>query len=271
MSLILTSNKKPIIMGILNVTPDSFFDGGLYFKKSKAMKHIKKMISDGADIIDIGAESSRPGSRGISSDEEISRLLPIIEEIRNYTDISLSIDTRKSEVVKELIKYKIQLVNDISSLSDEKLIQLVKKHNLFICLMHMQGKPETMQKQPRYKNIISDISLFFKNKIDSCIKNKIKKNHIIIDPGFGFGKTLNHNYLILKKLNHFKKIHDNLLIGISRKSMIGNLLNKPPEDRLNGTLTATILSVKNGASIIRTHDVKETKLLLDMKPVYLKK
>ncbi|MBH44039.1 MAG: dihydropteroate synthase [Gammaproteobacteria bacterium] len=268
MSLILTSNKKPIIMGILNVTPDSFFDGGLYLKKSKALKRVKKMINDGVDIIDIGAESSRPGSLQISSDEEIARLSPIIREIRNYTDIPISIDTRKSDVIEELLKYKIQLINDISSLSDINLIPLIKKHNLFICLMHMQGNPATMQNNPKYKNIITDISAFFKKKLNLCIKNKIKKDRIIIDPGFGFGKTLNHNYQILKNLEHFKKIHKNLLIGISRKSMIGDLLKKDPEDRLYGTLTATILSIKNGASIIRTHDVRQTKLLLDMKPVF---
>ena len=264
MNLKLGIDRRPLIMGILNVTPDSFFDGGKYSQVPSAVTHAHEMIDQGADIIDIGGESSRPGSKRVSSQEEIDRVIPVIEQIRNDSDIPISVDTTKASVMKEAIQHDVQIINDISSLSDSKSFQILKNKNIYVCLMHMKGTPDNMQNNPEYDDVVLEIAKFLEGKIEICIKNGISKERLIIDPGFGFGKTLDHNYLLLKNLRKFKNIHKNLLIGISRKSMIGNLLNKNINQRLNGSLAATLISIYNGANIIRTHDVHETKLLLNI-------
>ena len=248
------------IMGVLNITPDSFYDGGKYDDITKIMLRVKEIIEQGADIIDIGAESSRPGSKNISAKEEIARLLPVVSKIRKLYTIPLSIDSTKSEVIKKLIKYDIQIINDISAISDSNLLNIIKKQNMYVCLMHMQNSPENMQENPTYDNVISDIILYLKDRQQYCINNGISKDKIIIDPGFGFGKTLNHNYTILNNLEKLTSINENVLVGISRKSMIGNLLNKDVEKRLHGSLAAATLAIINKASIVRTHDIYETKI-----------
>jgi dihydropteroate synthase len=218
------SNQEAYIMGILNVTPDSFYDGGKYTDEKSIEKKVREMISNGVDIIDIGAESSRPGSMRISSQEEMKRLVPIVEFIR-------------------------------------KFISIAAKNNLYICIMHMQNNPENMQNDPKYNNVTKDIFNYLKEKMTLCINYGVEKDKIIIDPGFGFGKTLDHNYTLLKNLDKFSALSNNILIGISRKSMIGNLLDKSVDDRLEGSLAATTISLVNKASIIRTHDVLETKIV----------
>ena len=264
MSLELNANQKPLVMGILNITPDSFSDGGKYIQTDQALDHALKMIEDGADIIDIGGESSRPGSKGVSSQEEIDRVIPVIEKIRSDSNIPISVDTTKPSVMSEAVKFDIQIINDISSLKDEDAFSVLKNNNIYICLMHMKGTPKNMQDNPKYDDIVEEVKGFLEEKINLCVKRGILKERLIIDPGFGFGKTLDHNYLLLKNLQKIKNLHNNLLVGISRKSMIGNLLNKDPKQRLHGSLAATLLSIYNGANIIRTHDVRETKLLLNI-------
>jgi len=258
------NSNKTYIMGILNITPDSFYDGGEYRNVEDIIPKVNNMIKGGADILDIGAESSRPGSKRISAQEEIDRIVPIIEVIRSNTNIPISIDTMKSEVMKEAVKYNIQIINDISSLSDSKSLEIIKDNNLILCLMHMQNTPETMQDNPTYSDVTKDVTDYLRNKMNYCIKNGLKKENIILDPGFGFGKTIDHNYALLNNIDKFLEIHEYILVGISRKSMIGNLLQKDVENRLNGSIAASVISVINSAKIIRTHDVYETRLATSM-------
>ncbi len=259
---ILNKTKSPLLMGILNITPDSFYDGGKHSILDNIIPTVENMISNGADIIDIGGESSRPGSSRVSAQEELDRVSPVVEVIRSHSDIPISIDTMKSDVIKSLLSFNIQIVNDISSLNDEKLLDIIIENNLSLSLMHMQGMPNKMQHNPQYDDVVNDVSLFLKKKVNYCISRGLNKDQIIIDPGFGFGKTLDHNYKLLSYLKNLSDIHHNILIGISRKSMIGNLLNKKTDDRLYGSLAATVISIINNAKIIRTHDVYETKLII---------
>lgn len=252
------------VMGILNVTPDSFFDGGKYSTVDKVMTRVDEMIAEGVDIIDIGGESSRPGSDRISTQEELDRILPVVSKIRDNYDIPISIDSMKSDVVEELLPYNINLINDISSLSDNNFINILKNTDTFICLMHMIEDPSTMQKNPSYKNVTEEVFKYLKQKSIYCSKNGINPKRIIIDPGFGFGKTLDHNYELLRNLDKFMEINTNILVGISRKSMIGNLLNKNLDKRLFGSLSAAVISLIKHAKIIRTHDIRETKITIDI-------
>ena len=254
--------KKLSIMGILNITPDSFYDGGRYTNTKNTLVRVKEMLDQGVDIIDIGAESTRPGSLSVSLDEELSRLIPVVSEIRKISKIPLSIDTTKADVIRELIQYEIQIINDISAGSDNSMIKLAKDNNLHISLMHMQKKPETMQEKPTYKNVISEIHGYLAERFQRCIDQGIDKNKIIIDPGFGFGKTVKHNYTILNNLKKFSDLTDNILVGISRKSMIGAVTNKEPSDRLHGSLAAETISIMNKAKIIRVHDISETSVMM---------
>lgn len=251
--------KSPLIMGILNCTPDSFSDGNQFNSSSKALFRVEEMVRQGADIIDIGGESSRPGSRTISLQEELDRVLPIIEKIRAEFDICLSIDTTKPEVMRATASIGINLINDISALSAEKSLETVAELALPVCLMHMQLSPETMQDNPQYNQIIDDINQYFSQKIAVCLAAGIQREHIILDPGFGFGKTVEHNLQIINELDQFKKHQRPVLIGISRKSTLGALLNKAVDFRLVGGLTYGVVAVLKGAAILRTHDIDETK------------
>ena len=258
MSFSINSNKT-YIMGILNITPDSFYDGGEYYNVEDIMPKVNNMINSGADILDIGAESSRPGSKRIGAQEEIDRIVPIIEVIRSNTNIPISIDTMKSEVMKEAVKYNIQIINDISSLSDSKSLEIIKDNNLILCLMHMQNTPETMQDNPTYSNVTKNVTDYLRNKMNYCIENGLKKENIILDPGFGFGKTIDHNFTIIQKLNEFCELGYPVLIGPSRKAFIGSMLGLPSHDRIEGTAAAISAGILNGARIVRVHDVKEMK------------
>ena len=255
---------KRYVMGILNVTPDSFFDGGKYATLDKVMVRVDEMIAEGVDIIDIGGESSRPGSDRISIQEELDRILPVVSKIRDNYDIPISIDSMKSDVVEELLPFKIDIINDISSLSDNNFINILKKTDAYICLMHMIEDPSTMQNDPSYRNVTEEVFKYLEEKSTYCSENGISPKKIIIDPGFGFGKTLDHNYELLKNLDKFIEININILVGISRKSMIGNLLNKGLDKRLFGSLSAAVISLIKHAKIIRTHDIRETKIAIDI-------
>ena len=258
------NQDKCYIMGILNVTPDSFFDGGKYLTLDKIMFRVDKMIAEGTDIIDIGGESSRPGSLRISAQEELDRVFPVVSKIRENFDIPLSIDSMKSDVISELLPFKINIINDISSLSDPKLIDILISSDTYICLMHMSQDPSTMQDNPNYNDVTQDVLSYLDKKSKHCIKHGVDPKKIIIDPGFGFGKTLDHNYEILKGLEKFAELNSNILVGISRKSMIGNLLDKPLDKRLYGSISAAVISVMKYTKIVRTHDVRETKIAVDM-------
>lgn len=254
---------KTYIMGILNVTPDSFYDGGKFFGTEAAIQRAKSIINDGADIIDIGGESTRPGAIKISAEEEKKRIIPVIEKIRKEnTDIIISADTYKSEVAKDAINAGADIINDISGgMFDPDILKIVAENDIYYVIMHIKGTPDTMQNNPAYseKGVVNDIIEYFSERIKIAESNGIKRDKIILDPGIGFGKTLRHNLEILRDLDKFKQFNLPILIGTSRKSMIGNILNKKPEERLYGTLATVAFSIIKGADIVRVHDVAETK------------
>ncbi len=263
MSLNTTNNDclitNPVkVMGIVNVTPDSFSDGGKFADIDNALAQVECMIANGVDIIDIGGESTRPGAIEVSEHDEIARVIPLLRAIKSRFDIDVSIDTSKANVMKAAIENNADMINDVRALQNKGCIEAVKDSNVEVCLMHMQGMPRTMQTNPQYGNVIDDIITFFNQRIDDCLQAGIERNRLILDPGFGFGKTLAHNYHLLANLNRFNQLGLPLLAGISRKSMIGNLLNRDVEQRLAGSLTAAIVAVQQGASIIRVHDVQES-------------
>jgi len=251
--------EKVLIMGIVNVTPDSFFDGGKYYDIEAAYKRVDQIFSEGADIIDVGGMSTRPGSDPVSIEEELRRVIPVIKYIKNNYDILVSIDTYRSQVASEAINCGAEIVNDISGLNfDKNLVKVVADTNSCLILMHIKGTPKDMQKNPYYDDVIDEIYNFLKNQSDIALNNGAKKDNIIVDPGIGFGKTFEHNLIILKKLANFKSLGYPILIGASRKTFTGVLMNLPPEERLESSLAAATISVLNGANILRVHDVKET-------------
>jgi len=251
--------SKPVIMGILNVTPDSFSDGNNYLNPEKAVKHALKLIADGAEIIDIGGESSRPGASSVSESEELSRVIPVIKALRKKSDIVISLDTNKSVVAQKGIEAGVNIINDISALTyDSKMIDILKNNSeIPIILMHMKGTPKTMQINPYYENSVDEILTYFENKISICEKNGISKNRIIIDPGIGFGKRQIDNLTILKKLGEFNCFGVPVLLGASRKSFIEQIYKSKPDERIAGTLATTALSFQNNIAFIRVHDVKK--------------
>lgn len=252
--------SKPLIMGVLNITPDSFSDGGQHFDTDKAIESAKLMITQGADIIDVGGESTRPGAQSVSISDEINRVIPVIEALHHSTNVIISIDTSKPEVMKLAVEAGASIVNDVCALSADSALETVARLNVDVCLMHMQGSPRTMQKDPTYNDVVDDIKDFFSQKIEACIEAGIAEDRIILDPGFGFGKTLDHNLEILKRFNEFKSFGLPLLAGLSRKSMIGTLLDdRNVGGRVSGSVTAAIIAVQNGADIVRVHDVLETR------------
>ncbi len=248
-------------MGILNVTPDSFYDGGKFFDLDKALERGIKIFEEGADIIDIGGESTRPFSEAVPLEEELKRVIPVIEKLRKKIDIPISIDTRKAKVAWEALKKGANIVNDISGLRDDpEMVKVVKKFDAGIIIMHIRGTPKNMQQNPFYEDTIKEIKDELKERIDFALKNGIKKEKIVIDPGIGFGKRVFDNLLILKNIDEFKKLGFPLLIGHSRKSFIGKVLGiEKPEDRLVGTLAITAFLYLKKVNIVRVHDVIETK------------
>ena len=251
--------SNTLVMGIINVTPDSFFDGGKYNHKDQAVKRISEMIADGADIIDIGGLSSRPGSKPVSLEEELERTIPVIESVSNNFDTLISIDTYRSEIALEAISAGAHMVNDISAFNmDKNMAGMVADKGVSVTLMHMQGKPEDMQKNPQYDNVVDEIYEYLDGKANDAIGAGISPDKIILDPGIGFGKTLDHNLSILNKISEFSSMGYPIMVGASRKSFIGGILDLPVEDRLEGSLAAAVWSVINGANILRVHDVAET-------------
>ena len=256
---LLSIEKQSLIMGILNVTPDSFSDGGKYLEKNNAINHALAMIDNGADIIDVGGESTRPFSDPVSLDEEISRVIPVIEGIRKESDVCISIDTTKSEVATAALNSGASLINDVSAMEvDPLMIDVALKFGCPIIIMHMKGTPKSMQDNPQYESLISDIKDYLQERVDFIVSKGINSKKIVIDPGIGFGKTVENNFEIINNLNHFTKMGFPVMLGASRKSFIGISLDLPEEDRLEGSLAANIIGLQNGAKIFRVHDVAET-------------
>ncbi len=251
------SFDRTLLMGVLNVTPDSFSDGGLYTDEEAAVAHARRMVQDGADIIDVGGESSRPGATRLSAQDELQRVLPIITRLVHELTIPISIDTYKPAIAKACLKAGAHMVNDITGLADPAMVTLVAKHHVPIIIMHMQGTPATMQDRPTYDDVIRDINMFFHERATLAHNAGITK--IILDPGIGFGKTLEHNLLILKHLEAFTTHGCPLLVGPSRKAFIGKITGLSPQERVEGTIAAVTAAVLNGAQIVRVHDVKECK------------
>ncbi len=263
------SLEKPLIMGILNLTPDSFFDGGKYISELSIRERIQQIKHEGADIIDIGAYSSRPGADHISEEEELKRLIPTMELIKRfYPKFIVSIDTFRSGVVEEVTRcYGSVIVNDISGgTMDVNMYNIVSKYNLPYIMMHMQGTPKTMQQNPQYYDVTKDVYSFFEERISQL--KKMGHNQIIIDPGFGFGKTLEQNYKLLREMDILSKLNLPILVGISRKSMIYKYLNILAEEALNGTTVLNTLALNNGANILRVHDVKECMETINIFSIY---
>lgn len=268
--------NEPVLMGILNMTDDSFHDGGKYNSLDKAFLRADEMVRSGAKILDIGGESSRPGARPVDENTELERVIPLVEKIRKELDTVISVDTYKSRVAEEALKAGADIVNDITALTfDLKMAEVVKRHHAHVILMHMQGTPMTMQSEPRYEDVIRELVEYFDDRVRYAVSEGIPEEKIIIDPGIGFGKTLNHNRSIIKYLSSMKKYGLPLMVGISRKSMIGLILGDgvdpakvPSENRLYGTLGAHALAYMNGADIFRVHDVREhSELFKVMKAV----
>jgi len=252
--------SKPCVMGILNVTPDSFSDGGQFISADRAVQQAKQMINAGAAIIDIGGESTRPGADEVSVEQERQRVLPVISAIRNeFPHTIISVDTRKPEIMVDAILAGVHLINDVYALRAPGALEVIANSKVAVCLMHMQGEPRTMQGDPKYVNVVEDVFNFLKQRVEVCVNAGISKQRILIDPGFGFGKNLSHNLQLMNHLNRFKNLGVSLLVGISRKSMIGAILDKPVDQRLYGSLGLAAIALWSGADIIRAHDVAPTQ------------
>jgi dihydropteroate synthase len=247
------------VMGILNVTPDSFFDGGRFHVRDAALRHVEQMLLDGVDIIDVGGESTRPGAQAVSVQEELERVVPIIAAIRARFDVPISVDTSKPEVMQAAVAVGADLVNDVRALQEEGVLEVCAGLSVPICLMHMQGQPRSMQHDPHYVDVVQDVRHFFEARIAACEQAGIARSRLMLDPGFGFGKTLAHNVDLLRHLDAFSALGLPILVGISRKSMIGALLGDAPvSERLHGSVAASVVAAMKGAHIIRVHDVKAT-------------
>jgi dihydropteroate synthase len=253
---------NPKVMGILNVTPDSFSDGGQFSTVDAAMRQAESMLNAGATFIDVGGESTRPGANVVSLQEELDRVIPVIESISKQLDVIVSVDTSKAEVMTQAAKCGAGLINDVRALrSDGALdaaIHAATNLNVSVCLMHMQGEPQNMQQRPRYDGVVKEVIGFFEQRIKECTDAGLNYQHILVDPGFGFGKTLDHNYQILKNLHEFKRFDLPMLAGMSRKSMIGELLQRNVNQRLAGNIATATIAALAGVAIIRVHDVNET-------------
>jgi dihydropteroate synthase len=245
-------------MGIINVTPDSFSDGGLFESSAKAIAHAKYLVSEGADIVDIGGESTRPGSESVNVAVELSRVIPVIEALVNV-NIPVSVDTSKPEVMRQAIKVGATMINDVNALRSPGAIDAVKNSDVLICLMHMQGEPDNMQENPHYKDIVKEVINFLAQRIDTLQTAGISKKRLIVDPGFGFGKKLNHNLKLLHHLGKLNCFQVPILAGLSRKSMLGSITGNKVDQRIHESVAAALLAAVNGAKILRVHDVKATR------------
>lgn len=252
------SLTQPVVMGILNITPDSFSDGGKHMTLDMALRQTEQMLTDGAMIIDVGGESTRPGSAAVPAEQELERVVPVIKALRERFDCVISVDTNKATVMKAAVQVGADIINDISALQEDGALAAAVALQVPVCLMHMQGQPRTMQLAPYYENVVSEVIQFLLQRAQVCIEAGMDKSQLILDPGFGFGKTLAQNYQLLAAMPQFTATGYPVLAGMSRKSMIGQLLDVPVSERLSGSLACATIAALKGARIIRVHDVKET-------------
>jgi len=250
---------QPVVMGVLNLTPDSFFDGGRHSSIDAAVDHALAMIAEGAAIIDIGGESTRPGALPVSVEDECQRVVPVIGALVHAgVDAVVSIDTSKAEVMRQAVAAGASMINDVCALQQPDAIKAAAESDVAVCLMHMQGAPQKMQDDPQYENITEEIARFLQQRVEACVQAGIGRDRLVLDPGFGFGKTVKQNYTLLKQLDRFRTMELPLLVGLSRKSMIGAVLDADVDHRLYGSLTALVIAVMGGANIVRVHDVSAT-------------
>ncbi|MCK5291100.1 MAG: dihydropteroate synthase [Thermoplasmata archaeon] len=262
---------RTLVMGVLNVTPDSFSDGGKFFDADAAIDHGVEMAEQGADIIDLGGESTRPFSDPVSPEEELKRVRPVVEGLLQKVDVPISIDTRRPTVAREIVELGAQMVNDVSGLRDPEMVSTIADLNVPVVVMHMLGTPKTMQEKPEYKDVMGEIIGYLRNQIDNAVKGGIQRENIIVDPGIGFGKTVEHNLEILRRLGEMRSLGLPIFVGASRKSFIGKILDSEVADRLEGSLAALVSSVLNGANIVRVHDVEESVRAVKMAEAILTK
>ena len=256
-------DARTLVMGVLNVTPDSFSDGGAFFDLAKALEQARRMVADGADIIDIGGESTRPGAQPVSVDDECARVIPVIEQLTREIDAPISIDTRKPQVAAAALAAGAHIVNDVAGLGEAGMAGVVREYRAGLVVMHMQGTPQTMQEQPVYGDVVAEVGAFLRARVEAALAEHIAAEAIVADPGIGFGKTLEHNLALLRQLPEIERLAGRpLLIGVSRKRMIGAITGREVDDRLAGSLGAAAFAALHGARIIRVHDVKETCDLL---------
>ncbi|HET7669517.1 MAG TPA: dihydropteroate synthase [Burkholderiales bacterium] len=247
--------QRPLVMGVVNITPDSFSDGGRFFDAKKAIGHARRLAEEGADIIDIGGESTRPGAPPVPVQEELDRVIPVLEEVR---DLCVSVDTRRPEVMKAALAAGASMINDIEALQAPGAIEAVRNSHCAVCLMHMQGQPATMQQEPHYDDVVAEVGEFLRRRIAAAEAGGIARNRLVADPGFGFGKTAAHNLTLLKNLGQLE-LGVPLLVGLSRKSTIGRITGRPADARLAGSLAMALIALQRGATILRVHDVKDTR------------
>ncbi|MFM5114137.1 dihydropteroate synthase [Aeromonas hydrophila] len=252
------SLERPHVMGILNVTPDSFSDGGHFNQLERAMTHARQMVTEGATLIDIGGESTRPGAPDVSEQEELDRVIPVVERMVAELEVMISLDTSKAAVMREGCAAGAHLINDVRALLEPGALAAAAVANVPVCLMHMQGQPRTMQAEPHYDDLLGEVRAFFDERIAACLAAGIERGQLLLDPGYGFGKTLAHNYQLLAQQEKLLDYQLPLLVGMSRKSMIGNLLGCPVDERLAGSLACALIGMQRGARIIRVHDVRAT-------------
>lgn len=253
----LSLDHCPLIMGVLNVTPDSFYDGGRYVNPRAAVDHAVRLVEEGADLLDIGGESSRPGSDPVEADEELRRLMPVVKEVCRKVRVPVSVDTTKAVVAERALDEGAALINDITALrGDPRMGALIARTGAGVVLMHMQGSPKTMQQAPRYEDVVQDVIQFLAGRVEAALAIGVDPKQILLDPGIGFGKNLDHNLTILAHLDAFARLGRPILVGVSRKAFIGQILDRPVDDRLPGTAAAVALAVFQGARVVRVHDVE---------------
>lgn len=248
----------PAVMGILNVTPDSFSDGGHFDNLHIALRQAATMAEGGASLIDIGGESTRPGAASVAEQEELDRIIPVIEAVRSVTDVPISVDTSKAGVMREAVAAGATMINDVAALRGEDALLAAAELQVAVCLMHMQGEPRTMQESPRYDNVVVDVAAFLEERIAACVEAGISEDLVVVDPGFGFGKTHVHNVALLANLRQLRVRNRPVMVGVSRKSTLGKLTQREVDERLPASVAAAVVAVMNGATIIRAHDVQAT-------------
>ena len=261
--------EKPKIMGVLNSTPDSFSDGGAFMTPAAAIARAHEMVEQGADIIDIGAESTRPGAQAISSEEEIARLTPVVAALVKASPVPISVDTKKAATMRAMLALGVDIINDVNALEDEGALEAVRQGTCGICLMHMRGMPENMQENTHYDDVVAEVGAYLQQRAETCLQAGIAAQRLAMDPGFGFGKTPEQNILLVKHLHYFSRNRYPVLLGVSRKSTIGHILGRAPvHERMVGSVTLAMLGVLSGANILRVHDVRETSDALKILSAY---